>query len=518
MKNATDLRRDALRIWHLGVEAVRPERLMAQALRREGDELVVGPQRLNLQTIGRMVVVGAGKAGAGMAAALEQILGPTWLEAKQVRGWINVPADCTGDCPDFSEGKMGLSPYGMPRKLQRIHLHAARPAGRNEPCAEGVAGTEAILRLVQSLSADDLCLCLLSGGGSALLPAPVEGITLEDKLAVTRHLSAAGANIVQLNTIRKQLSRIKGGGLARACRAGRLIALIISDVPGDPLDVIASGPTVPDTSTPQAALDILETFHARAAGISPAVFDYLQRAAPKRPEISPGIRITNLLIGNNGRAVDAAGREAMRLGYTPACVSAAQPEGPAEDVGRHLADQALFLRQQKGGLAPSQTAVNVQKTRLGEVPVPFFLAPSQTAVNVQKTRPSEVPVPFFEPDCLISGGEPVVHLAPAERRGLGGRNQQLVLAALERLQADGAEGIVLLSGGTDGEDGPTDAAGAFVDAEVLRAAWHKGLDPRDFLARNDAYRFFAPLDALIHTGPTHTNVGDLRVILIDQGV
>ncbi len=146
-------------------------------------------------------------------------------------------------------------------------MHAARPAGVNEPTPEGVAGAEEILRLVESLGPDDLCLCLISGGGSALMPAPVEGITLADKLAVTRHLSAAGANIEQLNTVRKQLSRIKGGGLLRACRAGRMVSLIISDVLGDPLDIIASGPTVPDSSTPQAALDVLERFDARAAGI-----------------------------------------------------------------------------------------------------------------------------------------------------------------------------------------------------------------------------------------------------------
>jgi glycerate 2-kinase len=495
MKNTAALRSDALQIWQAGVEAVRSECLVAEAFCVEGDELVVGSQRLDLKAVGRLAVVGAGKAGAGMASAVEQILGPKWLDAKQVHGWVNVPADCVGDCPDFCEAKMGLSPYRRPYKLQRIHLHAARSAGVNEPTPEGVAGTEAILRMVQALTADDLCLCLLSGGGSALLPAPGEGITLEDKLAVTRHLSAAGADIEQLNTVRKQLSRIKGGGLARACRAGRLVALIISDVPGDPLDVIASGPTVPDPSTPQAALEILEKFQARAAGISPAVFDYLQNQC--RDKYSPsgdqpflsGMKetgrnacppdspcVTNLVIGNNAKAVDAAGREAVRLGYTPVCISATQSEGLAEDVGRQLAEQALRMRQTAG------------------------------------------------PDCLISGGEPVVRLVPADRRGLGGRNQQLVLAALERLISEGqtflsdaVEDIVLLSGGTDGEDGPTDAAGAVLDVEVLRAARRQGLNPRDFLDRNDAYHFFSPLDALIKTGPTHTNVCDLRIVLVSKG-
>ena len=185
-----------------------------------------------------------------MADAVEKTLGPRLMAEKQLTGWVNVPADCV-------------------RPLQRIHLHAARPAGVNEPTPEGVAGAEQILRLVESLGPDDLCLCLISGGGSALMPAPVEGISLADKLAVTRHLSAAGANIEQLNTVRKQLSRLKGGGLLRACRAGRLVSLIISDVLGDPLDIIASGPTVPDSSTPQEALDVLDRFGAREAGISP---------------------------------------------------------------------------------------------------------------------------------------------------------------------------------------------------------------------------------------------------------
>ena len=177
-------------------------------------------------------------------------------------------------------------PADCVRPLQRIHLHAARPAGVNEPTPEGVAGSMEILRLVESLGPDDLCLCLISGGGSALMPAPVEGVTLADKLALTRHLSAAGANIEQLNTVRKQLSRIKGGGLLRACRAGRLVSLIISDVLGDPLDVIASGPTVPDTSTPQAALEVLERFGAREAKHCTAAIEYLERASAARDSFS----------------------------------------------------------------------------------------------------------------------------------------------------------------------------------------------------------------------------------------
>ena len=192
-----------------------------------------------------------------------------------------------------------------------------------------------------------MCLCLLSGGGSALLPAPVEAITLDDKLAVTRHLSAAGANIEQLNTVRKQLSRIKGGGLARACRAGRLVSLIISDVLGDPLDLIASGPTVEDRSTPRGragrARAVLRSRGRHSGG---RVRRGSQRPRPQTRRQPPDCRVTNLVIGNNATAVDAAGMEAERRGYSHAMISARQSEGPAEEVGRHLAAMARQMRDQ----------------------------------------------------------------------------------------------------------------------------------------------------------------------------
>ncbi len=340
---AEQLRRDAVQIWKAGVAAVRSDRLVEEAIRIDGGTLWVGDEPVDLARVGRIAVVGAGKAGAGMAAGLERALGPQWLAAKQVSGWINVPADCA-------------------RPLERIHLHPARPAGVNEPTEAGVAGAREILRLVESLSADDLCFVLISGGGSALLPAPVEGVTLADKLAVTRHLSAAGAPITDLNTVRKQLSRIKGGGLARACRAGRLFALIISDVLGDPLDVIASGPTVPDRTAPQDALDVLERYGGRGA-LPASIFDYLQQRPAAAPA-EPKCHVTQLVIGNNALAVDAAGIEAERLGYSHAMLAQAAPEGAAEEVGRSLAALGLGMLAGPG------------------------------------------------PDCFISGGEPVVKLAP----------------------------------------------------------------------------------------------------------
>jgi hypothetical protein len=195
------LREDALAIWSAGLEAVRSDRLVRETVKVVGERLVIGDQRLPLAAIRRIVVVGAGKAGAGMAAGLEEALGPELLDEKQVAGWVNVPEDCV-------------------RPLRNITLHGARPAGVNEPTEAGVYGAEQILRLVDSLENDDLCLCLISGGGSALLPAPVDGVTLADKQAVTRHLSAAGANINELNAVRKRLSRIKGGGLSAGLPRG----------------------------------------------------------------------------------------------------------------------------------------------------------------------------------------------------------------------------------------------------------------------------------------------------------
>lgn len=442
------LRRDALQIWQAGLRSVDSNRLVRRAVRREGDQLLVCDEPLDLSSIRRIAIVGAGKAGAGMAAGLLEALGPEIIAEKHVTGWINVPEDCV-------------------RPLPPLTLHPARPAGLNEPTAAGVSGTQEILRLVRSLESDDLCFCLISGGASALMPAPADGITLADKLAVTRQLSAAGANIAELNTVRKQLSQIKGGGLARACSAGRLITLIISDVLGDPINVIASAPTFDDGSSPEAALAVLERFDSRQMGVPAAVFDYLQRRTQSPPQ-PPTCRVTNHIIGNLVTAVDAAGMEAERLGYSHAMTCARQLEGDAEDIGRHLAQMALSMRRGPG------------------------------------------------PDCLISGGEPVVRLAPPEVRGMGGRNQQLALAALEVLAPDGGRGIVLLSGGTDGEDGPTDAAGAIVDEQIIAAAHHRGLDPADYLKRSDVYHFFEPLGGLLKTGPTHTNVCDLRVVLVDR--
>ncbi len=465
-RTSEQLRRDARAIWQAGVDAVRPERLIPEVVRRDDSLLLIEDEVVDLSSLRRIEVVGAGKAGAAMASALETALGPELLESKDVRGWVNVPADCTAE-------------------LSRIHLHAGRPAGVNMPTPEGVTGCEEIIRRVGELGPGDLCICLISGGGSALLPAPVTEITLADKLAVTEHLHEVGANIEQLNTVRKSLSRIKGGGLARACRAGRLIALIISDVIGDPLELIASGPTVEHSLQEQAegaanSLAILEQYAAREANISPAVFDYLAErsqmtVATDSESDQHACEVSNIIIANNAVALDAAGLEAVRLGYAHVAHGASEMEGAAEEVGRHLAAMATRMAAEDG------------------------------------------------PDCLITGGEPTVTLTDESIRGLGGRNMQLVLAAGELLATQDAENatslaneICLLSGGTDGEDGPTDAAGALIDGKAIARAAASNLDMSDYLRRNDAYHFFEPIDRLLVTGPTHTNVGDIRVAVVSR--
>ncbi len=415
----------------------------------DGRHFALGDLEVDLNSIDRIAVVGAGKAGAGMAHALEAVLGDEILIAKQVTGWINVPDDCIDTL----------------RPTKRIHLHAARPAGVNSPTDEGAIGTNQILRLVGSLGPRDLCLVLISGGGSALLPAPIDGITIADKIAIAEELAAAGADIEQLNTVRRALSRVKGGRLAQACQAGRLVSLVISDVPGNSLAAIASGPTTPSTTTAAAALGVLDDLNLLGNTRLSRVADVLRQLPPTKPT-PPTCQVDHVMLANNAVAVDAAGSEAERLGYNHAMTSAKRPEGPAEEVGRHLAEMAISMRHGNG------------------------------------------------PNCLITGGEPTVKLPPTSQRGRGGRNQQLVLAALERL--GDCDRIALASGGTDGEDGPTDAAGAYIDSCIAVAANSQKLDIAEHLRRCDAYNFFAPLGGLIVTGPTHTNVCDLRVVVVNE--
>ena len=383
-----------------------------------------------------------------MALGLEAALGPSVLRSKQVHGLLSVPEDCL-------------------TKTDCIKLVGGRPAGINEPREPGQEAAREMLRMVQEASSKDLVICLLSGGGSALLPAPTSPITLENKIAVAATMASAGATIEQLNVVRQQLSEFKGGGLARACRASRLITLCISDVLGDPINLVASGPTVESEATAEDALAILNELKlSEEPGLSQVV-RFLQ--SKKKVPTTPSTKSQFVWLANNATAVDAAGMEAERLGYNHAMHSATSSEGSAEEVGTKLAQMALAMRENNSVAGPN---------------------------------------------CLITGGEPTVTLAPKNLRGIGGRNQQLALAALQEL--GDCRGIALLSGGTDGEDGPTDAAGALINSEVACLARELKLDITDTLRRNDAYTFFKACGGLVQTGPTGTNVCDLRVITVDR--
>jgi glycerate 2-kinase len=448
----TAARQDALTIWRAGVAAVDSMQLVHRAVQADDQTLIIAGETFSLGQLARIVVVGAGKAGAGMAAGVETALGKELVDAK-VSGWINVPADCV-------------------RPLRRIHLHAARPAGLNEPTADGVFGSIKILELVQSLTDKDLCLVLISGGGSALLPAPVPEISLADKQAVTRCLMRSGATIHELNTVRKRLSCIKGGGLLRAAKAGKMVALIISDVPGDPLDIIASGPTVCDHGGAADALEVLDRFVGRDdvdQKIPATVWRFLEEQVITAGECpnSPVIPCQNHIIGNNRTAVDAAASAAVAIGYDVRLLGVDR-QGIARNVGFELAELALSAR-----LEAANRSI-----------------------------------------CYIAGGEPVVKLAETDLPRRGGRNQEVVLAAACRLMGEDMRRIVILSGGTDGEDGPTDAAGAVFDETVQQLARTRQMCPDEFLAINNSYNFFSPLGGLLVTGPTNTNVMDLQIALV----
>lgn len=383
-----------------------------------------------------------------MAAGLETVLAHRLAD---ISGLVNIPA-------------------GTERSLKAVRLNVARPAGVNEPTEVGVAGAREMLELVRQASPDDLVVALISGGGSALLPLPAEGISLSDKQAVTRLLHRSGATIGEMNCVRKHLSGIKGGALAAAARCP-LVALIISDVIGDPLDAIASGPTAADPTTFPDAVAIL-----RRHGIWDAVpatvracFD--DGLAGRRPEtmkvLPPGIR--NVICGNNAQSLQAAAHIAQDLGY-----------------------RVINL----GSFVEGETA-------------PVARAIAGIARSVAADRE-----PIGAPACVLIGGETTVTLPPDH--GRGGRNTEFVLAALLALEPSSLGNVVVLSGGTDGEDGPTDAAGAVGDHSTLAVARSAKLDPADSLARHDSYTFFKDAGGLIRTGLTQTNVMDVRVILVGE--
>lgn len=420
-------REHARTIWNAAVDAVRPERLLSP----ESVGAAIGDAP-------RVIVMGAGKAGAAMSVALEAALGE-----RIAAGWVNIPE-------------------GTEKPTRRIHLHAARPPASNHPTDAGVRGSREILRLAREAGKDDVGVCLLSGGGSALLPAPADGITLADKQAVTKLLHACGATINEMNAVRKHLSAIKGGRLAEAFAGRRLVSLIISDVIGDPLDVIASGPTAPDPTTFADCAAIFEKYDLLSrvpADVRRRIDSGMIGTITETPKSLPA-RVENRVIGNCDVALAAAAKAAASLGY--------RTENLGSAIDGDTGDRARDM-------------------------MAIFSAPGD------------------RPTCVLSGGETTVRL-PAQH-GKGGRNQEFVLTLVAEMDPEKWRNAVVLSGGTDGEDGPTDAAGALADAGTLQRARARGLDARDFLDRHDAYEFFRQTGDLLVSGPTDTNVMDVRVLL-----
>jgi len=440
--DVSELRQSARAIFDAAVRAVDPAEAIRRHLVRQGDRLTVGGEAVDLQRVRRIVVVGLGKAGAPMAAAVEEILG------------------------DRIDAGVVVTKYGHVQPTRTIRLHEA---GHPVPDDAGIAGAQAVLDQVHGLGPDDLVLVLISGGGSALTPAPVAGITLAEKQALTKSLLACGADIREMNALRKHISRIKGGQLARAAAPSRVFTLILSDIVGDPLDAIASGPTVPDPRTYADALAILDKYHIRQE-IPASIRTHLEAGAAGRipetpkPDDSLFSRVRSVMVASNIQALEAAKAEAARRGFQ-AMILSSFIEGETREIARMHAALALEVRASGNPLKP--------------------------------------------PVCIITGGETTVTL---KGKGKGGRNQEFALAAA--LDIAGLPDTVILSAGTDGTDGPTDAAGALADGATVSRAVGLGLAPRAALDGNDAYPFFQRLGDLVMTGPTRTNVMDVRLVLV----
>ncbi len=436
------LRKHAAAIFKAALQAADPVKAVLAHVRLDGGTLVAGKRRYRLSDYRRILVLGAGKAGASMAQALEKLLGRR-IES----GLVNVK-------------------YGHVAALKRVSIHEC---GHPVPDQAGVEGARRIAKMAAEAGRDDLIFCLISGGGSALLPLPAAPITLEEKQSVTKLLLACGASIHEINAVRKHISGIKGGQLARLASPATVISLMLSDVIGDDLDVIGSGPTAPDSSTFHTAIGILSKY-ALLEKVPAPVRERLEAGAAGRIEDTPkpGARefqtTQNLVVGSNLLAVNAATAKARELGYRTMVLSTFV-EGETRDVARVHAAIA-----------------------------------KEVVANGRPLKP---------PACIISGGETTVTL---RGDGLGGRNQEFVLAAA--IDLAGIPGVAVLSGGTDGTDGPTDAAGAIADGSTIERARAAGLKATSFLANNDSYRFFEPLGDLLVTGPTNTNVMDVRLLLV----
>jgi glycerate 2-kinase len=472
----SEIAREALGIWKAGVSAVNAGKLVKATVKRLPDRLRIGEISLAHEDFHGILVVGAGKATAWMAEGLETALGTEYAHQKRLRGRVNVPDDQVA-----------------PTKF--IESVGCRPPGINLPTDRVLESTAGMLGQLEEAHAEDLCICLISGGGSALLEKPIHPISLDELRQLTTALSGRGASIEELNLIRKQISEVKGGRLLNHASCRTIVTLIVSDVLGDPIEWIASGPTVVESRNgltgPADAIKLLQTHFGKALDVVPAsVVQVLKEAAAasnsfgKHP--AAGKRISNQIIGNNEVAVAAAADLATQKGWS--C-----------ETETSLADGDVTQ------------VVDRMISRLGQ------------AVDVDEGTPFGV--------CFVSGGEPTVQLS--ENPGQGGRNQQLVLLAMLEMMSSAIGSkdrlrnveFCLLSGGTDGEDGNVPVAGAYVDSSIL-ARLHEDRTNRDQIVdrlksaarSNNSFSLLDELGCVIRTPPTRTNVCDLRVLLCRRTV
>jgi len=423
------VKKHALKIFRAALRAADPAVVVGRHLRFDGKTLLAGKKRYRLSDFDRIQVIGAGKAAAAMARAVEKILG-----GRVSGGFVNVKD-------------------GDSIRTRRVHLN---PSGHPVPDERGFEGARRIAAIARAAGPRDLLICVISGGASALMPSPAAPVTLSSMQELTRKLLACGATIHELNTVRKHISELSGGQLARLASPATILTLVLSDVVGDDLDVIGSGPTVGDRSTLSDVARIFKKY-----SIDFQIERGVETPKPGDPVFD---RVQNLIVGSNRLAIDAATAEARALGYRTMVLSTFI-EGETREIG------AMHAAVVKEILASGR--------------------------------------PMKRPACILSGGETTVTV---KGPGLGGRNQEFVLAA--SLALDGFGPATIFSAGTDGIDGPTDAAGAVADENTLARARKLGLDPRAFLDENDSYHFFEHLDGLVKTGPTGTNVMDLRVLIV----
>ncbi len=448
MTPPNNIKEDAIAIWQAGVAAVDARKLVRDFVRVSEDQLCIGDRAFRFNEIERVIVVGFGKASGAMAAGFEQALGQNLKSVVPVVGVVNVPDD-------------------QIIETQVIPVIGCRPPGKNLPTTRVIDGTARIVDFVRSASEKDVCICLISGGGSALLELPVPPITLKQFRFATSFLSSAGATIYELNAVRRAISQVKGGGLARFSGGAPIISLIISDVIGDSLEVIASGPTVV-ASNEINAIEVLKKYDLNRCELPAQIWEVVESKSSGIPSSDQRITVNHFIVGNIDTAIQAASRKAIDLGYTVDAMTVSGDEGDAGVIGQTVASQIRH------------------------------------SLNTPGMR------------CNLAGGETTVSLC--ENPGRGGRNQHLVLSAISAIVESVSafdEEFCLLSGGTDGEDGNVSVPGAVVDSKQIFELSDAGIaeEIADSLRRCDSNQFLSKHEMLLPNQKTFTNVCDLRVAL-----